>query len=318
MSFPQDLIAALEPGRTVFIQSHDFPDHDSLAAAFGLSHLLSRLNWTTKIVYGGDTTRSNLASFVEDLDIPVHHYSSVAVPGNAQVVVVDSRPGNGNVTSLPGTVRGVIDHHKGPETHNGAVCDLRTELGACSTIIAGYYLNDHVPIPRSVATALMLGIKMDTLSLSRNVNRLDLEAYYRLFPLADMAYVQKNVRNNIQMDDLIQYKRLLEGMDVRNGFAYMFFPKGCPQSLLAILANFLLRVDEIHTVLLSAANGESVIYSLRTEHADLDASSMINHLLEDVGVGGGHQDMAGGLIPNGDRFDEHRVREAFFSLAPPQ
>ncbi len=101
------------------------------------------------------------------LGIVMRNVEGADIKEEDQVIIVDGCKGNDNVASERGTVIGVIDHHLGVKPDDVDFLDIRSEYGASSTIIALYLQeNGIVPTP-DVATALAIGIHVDTGSLRR-------------------------------------------------------------------------------------------------------------------------------------------------------
>jgi nanoRNase/pAp phosphatase (c-di-AMP/oligoRNAs hydrolase) len=73
----------------------------------------------------------------------------------------------------------VIDHHEPPPSngHNVPHFDVRTDVGATSTMVTDYLMSAGVEVTPDVATALFYGVKTDTADLSRNASALDFAAY---------------------------------------------------------------------------------------------------------------------------------------------
>lgn len=65
----------------------------------------------------------------------------------------------------------------------------------------------------------------------------------------------------------------------------------------AVIADFLLRWDEVHWSLVTASNGKSLMLSLRTDGSKLSAAAVMKRLVRQLGEGGGHRNKAGGNIP---------------------
>ncbi len=51
------------------MQTHDFPDHDAIASAFGLQGVLAGAGVPSRIVYAGDLQRDSLRRMIRDLGI---------------------------------------------------------------------------------------------------------------------------------------------------------------------------------------------------------------------------------------------------------
>ena len=77
-------------------------------------------------------------------------------------VLVDVQKDNSNVTDLVTEEVAAIDHHEYMGDKGYRFEDIRPEVGACSSIIARYFVENDIDIPNNVATALLYGIFMDT------------------------------------------------------------------------------------------------------------------------------------------------------------
>ena len=69
--------------------------------------------------------------------------------------------------------------------------DIRADYGSTSTILTEHLRAVDVNISERTATAMLYAIKSDTLFFSRQTNRVDLEAFSCLCPLADAALIRK-------------------------------------------------------------------------------------------------------------------------------
>lgn len=54
-------LQALQAETHIYIQTHDFPDHDAVAAAYGLQQLLLNYKIRTRIIYAGSLERVSAA-----------------------------------------------------------------------------------------------------------------------------------------------------------------------------------------------------------------------------------------------------------------
>ena len=64
-----------------------------------------------------------------------------------------------------------------------------------------------------MATALLYGLKMDTLNLARNVTALDIEMLGYLFPYCDPDTLADLERNNMEFTDLKAYGAAIENIE---------------------------------------------------------------------------------------------------------
>jgi nanoRNase/pAp phosphatase (c-di-AMP/oligoRNAs hydrolase) len=142
----------------------------------------------------------------------------------------------------------------------------------------------------------MIGINMDTALLTRQVSRTDIEVYADLYTRADIRLENSILRNSIQTKDLAFYRHALENVQLKDGVAFCWFPDGCNQNLLGILGDFFISLEEAEFVVLCARNGGVINVSVRNEREGLNASQVVQAALGGIGFGGGHADMAGGII----------------------
>jgi nanoRNase/pAp phosphatase (c-di-AMP/oligoRNAs hydrolase) len=306
-----ELLKVIGARRPVYVQTHDFPDCDAIASAFGLQMLLKNAGVPSRIVHRGDLQRDSLRRMIRDLGIDVGQASGIEIAPRDLIVIVDGCKGSKNVTELAGDEIAVIDHHDVKTPDNVPFVDIRPGFGACATLIYGYYQEPRVEIPREVATALMIGINMDTAFLTRQVSKEDIQAYADLYSRADVRLENSILRNSIQTRDLEFYRHALANVQVRDGVAFCWFPEGCNQNLLGILGDFFITLEEAEFVVLCARNDGVINVSVRSEREDWNASRVVQAALNGIGFGGGHADMAGGIIHDPRETDGPQLHERF-------
>jgi len=298
----------------LYIQTHDFPDHDAVSSAFALQKLLENYGYRPGLVYAGEIQRGSLAEMASALGIRLNKATSRTTAPGDFIIIVDGCKGSKNVTDLPGTEIAVIDHHRTSIPKNIPFHDIRRAYGACSTIIFEYYLAAGVKVPRRVATALMIGINIDTALLTRNVSAHDMEACYRLHKLADNRLAASLVRNNTEIKDLAHFKIALSRLVITGNYAFCYLPRGCGQNLLAILGDFFLSLKEVTFTAVCANNGDRINVSVRSENKAWNASEVLKSALAGCGLGGGHPAMAGGLIHDPSAFQEAAFRRKIAAI----
>lgn len=315
MSIISDLINYLkEQNHPVWVQTHDFPDHDAVASAYGVQYLLSQFGINSRLTYQGSIERVSLSRIINELNIDIRPIKETDMKSEDLIIIVDGCKGNKNVTDLIGKEIAVIDHHRVAQPEDVPFVDLRNDYGSCSTIVYSYYHELNVTISRQVATALMIGIDIDTKLLTRGVHQADIMSYYELFPVADMDYVNTVVLNNIEINDLQYFHYALENKRIFKRMVFCYFKEGCPQNLLGILSDFFLGLKEIDFVILCAHNGDRVNFSLRSEDPNWDCSVIIRKILKGIGYGGGHHHMAGGILTDLSQFDAQLILDRTLKL----
>lgn len=308
-----DLLDALKSEEYIFIQTHNYPDHDAVASAFALQHLLKGFDIKSFLIYDGEIQRDSLLQMIEDLEIVIKNYRSYSLTSQHKIIIVDGCKWNKNVTDLVGDEVGVIDHHIVDSPDDVPFVDIRSNYGSCSSILYSYYTEYKEEIPKNVATALMIGINMDTSLLTRSVSKEDIEAYANLYGISDIRLQNSILRNYIQTKDLSFYRYAIDNVKIEHEVAYCYFPDGCNQNLLAILGDFLLALEEVEFVILCAKNKGSINFSLRSEKKEWNAALVLQQVLKGIGFGGGHADMAGGIVNDLSLFDPEEIHIKFLS-----
>ncbi len=308
------LIKLAKKCQPLFIQTHNFPDHDAVASAFALHYLLKTKGIESRMVYHGEILRDSLLRMIRELGIPIKHHLEYDLSDDNSIIIVDANKGNRNVAQLKGSVVAVIDHHVGKVPEGVEFVDIRDTYGACATIIFDYLAELKIEPTRAVATALLTAINFDTHQLTRNATVHDIESYAMLYRVSNVPLVNSLVRNAITFDDLPGYRYLLEHVDIQRNVAFCHFSQGINKNLLAILGDFLMSLDEVKFVVLSTITDRVVSFSVRSEWPDKHANAIIQEALSGIGSGGGHRDMAGGRIHNIKDFDEDRIHDTFMRL----
>ena len=308
-------IAQLRQLPDVVIQAHDFPDHDAISSAFAFGHLLETQGIKTRLVYNGIVDRVSLQKMIEILAIPIIHASEAGLTEEDKIITVDGCIGEKNVTDLPGDEIAAIDHHEVIAPEGLWFSDIRPEYGATATIMFEYYQTLKVPMPRHVATALQVGLAIDTANLTRGFVEADLRAFEFFHSVGDQDLVGRICRNSMQHNELIYYQKMLEVLDRHGNVAFAWLEEGCPKNMLGILGDFVLALDEVDVVILAATAGESIHLSLRSESSDINVSTLVRDVVvqNNIGFGGGHSHMAGGILDI-ERLHNSALSNDFFEL----
>lgn len=283
----------------VYIQTHNFPDPDAIASAFGLQGLLKYKGIDAVICYKGKIDRYNTLKLMELLDIRLENLEEIddSLKESDEVVLVDAQKGNSNIIDMTGDEIICIDHHPTYEKVEYRFADIRPELGACSTLIAMYYFENKVPMDVRTATALSYGIRCDTDKLSRGTSREDLEMLYRMYDNSDQEMIHMLENRNLFFDELLSFTKAIESIRVYDRFSFSCAGSNCPEALIASVSDFMLALVEVDFSVVYAIQKHGIKLSVRSEEGGYDAGQVISRALKGIGSGGGHGVMAGGFVP---------------------
>lgn len=281
----------------IFIQMHNYPDQDALASAQGLKTLLEHFGKHVYICYKGQIDKYNTIKMIELLHIDVTPADSIDFREDDEIIFIDCQKGNINVKNYIGNEVACIDHHKHTKIKY-LFEDIRPDVGACSSIIAEYFLENNIPLDKILATTLTYGIKMDTNSLSRDVSDLDLDMYCYLYKLADKNILRKLDSCSLKIKDLKAYYKAISNLKIYRNVALVNIGDNCSEAIIGQVSDFLLTLKEIDFTVVHSYRDGGIKFSIRSETSDLDAADIIKKALNHYGDGGGHASMAAGFVPN--------------------
>jgi len=281
----------------VFIQPHNVPDPDAIAASFGLQYLLKTRGIEAQIVYENEIEKANSSKMLELFNIKLSLASEVATLGEEDwTVLVDVQKGNSNVIDLVTDEVAVIDHHEYMGNNGYKLEDIRPGIGACSTIITQYFVENNIEIPKIVATALLYGIFMDTDNLTRGVSELDINMFYQLYSISDINLITELKGNQISSADLQDYSKAFKTVEVYGEIGFLYLDNG-NDSLLGASSDIVITIAGVNVVVAYSPRENGIKFSTRSINRNIKANALVRFLLEGRGFGGGHDSMAGGFLP---------------------
>ena len=310
-------LADLCRGHTVYIQTHNFPDPDAIASAFGLQKLLALYEIPSTLCYEGQIDKLSASRMLEAFQIEMVPYGQLqkTMKPEDYIICVDAQKLSGNITDFVGDEVACIDHHPVFFSVEYRYKDIRM-TGACATLIAGYYAQLGLEPGPDTASALIYGLKMDTLQFTRGVTEEDIRMFEYLFRFCDREKLCRLERNNMEFSDLKAYGAAIENVEIYGTVGFSCIPFTCPDALIAILSDFLLSLVEVEVAVVFAQRTDGIKFSVRSEAPEVHAGELIRAALKGLGSGGGHAAMAGGMIlpdqlPRLGRYPKDYIRDLF-------
>jgi len=282
------------PAVRVLIMMQDDPDPDAIASALALRTLLGRTKAGATIATFGTITRPENRAMARLLEIDVEQVKPRALEEYDMLALVDTQPAF--FEEALGEVDLVIDHHPEETPVRASLRDVRPSYGATSTILTEYLRAADVKIRERLATALLYGIKTDTLHLERGATRNDMEAFAFLHPLANRNMLRRIERPDLPDGALDVLRRGLAGRLLVEGVMFVHLgPVGYPE-LVAQFADFLLQVEGAEwSVVSGRVNGELHV-SVRNVGYVRAAGDVVREAFGDLGGAGGHRSMAKAVV----------------------
>lgn len=283
-------------GHKVYIQTHNFPDPDAIASAYGLKVFLHAFEIEADICYDGKIDKNSTKRMIDTFGIKLTHIDDIKNMGfEDYIVTVDAQKYNSNITDFPGDEVACIDHHPTVIPCAYKYSDVRL-VGACASLIAEYFVKSNMTMDTTTATILLYGMKMDTDSFSRGVTALDIEMFSYLHAIADNKKISDLYSNSMELDDLRAYGEAIKNIEIYENIGFAYIPFDCPDALIAMISEFILDLDVVEFSVVFAARNGGLKFSVRNETAHFHAGKITSAALFDLGGGGGHFAMAGGIV----------------------
>ena len=286
-------------GRQLYIQTHNFPDPDAIASAFGLQKLFEHFGVESRLCYVGRIDRVNTRKMTELLGIKISSYDELdeEMSEDDYIICVDSQKGSGNIKDLKGNEIACIDHHPFIEVEGLVFHEVRY-VGSCATIIASYFEKLEVEPDKATATALLYGLKNDTLNFTRGVQDEDIAMFSWLLKRCDKEMLSRLEHDSMEYTDLRAYGTAIQNIEVYGRLGIAMIPFSCPDALVATISDFILALDAVEVAVVYAKRIDGYKFSARSEvPGPINAGELLANVLAGYGDGGGHAFMAGGLIP---------------------
>jgi nanoRNase/pAp phosphatase (c-di-AMP/oligoRNAs hydrolase) len=306
-------------GRKIHILLQHDPDPDAIGSALALRELLGRNRATTPIVTFGSITRPENLAMIRLLDIQIDQisYEDLHKDG-ARLALVDVQP---PYFDRPlGRVDLVVDHHPKRTSFKARFADLRSGYGSTSTIFTEYLRAADMEPSQRLATALVYGIKTDTLFLERGSNLADLSAFNFLYPIANKAMITRIERPALPREDLESLGRALSRLQIDNGLAVVHMGDVSREDVIPQMAEFCLQIEGVDWSVVSGLVNDRVVICVRNVGYVKSAGDIMKKLYDDIGSAGGHRAMAKAVVPLDrfkDRFgevSEKVIREAMLPM----
>ena len=283
----------------VLILLHNDPDPDALASGLALRNLLRRTKATAIIGAMQGVTRPENLRMANMLDIhvedhPASFWRSIACDGRRAAALFRQA-----------AERAVIDHH--PEQPGySAVFRYRADYGSTSTPYRAPPRRGREH--RSARRRRCSTIKSDTLFFARHTNRVDLEAFTFLYPLADAALIRKMEGAEITLERLEYVTRAGKGGLLREQVFTAFIGDAPREDFIPYTADFFLQLEDVKWTIIAGIVGKTLIVSVRNLGYSRNAGEFVKRWFADIGSAGGHRAMAKAVVPI------ERFREKFGDL----
>ena len=279
----------------ILIMLHNDPDPDAMASGLALRNILRRTKATAIIGAIQGVTRPENLRMVNLLDIHVEAVTPDSLREVDRIAMVDVQPNY--FGGLIDRVDLVIDHHPEQPGYTAVFKDVRADYGSTCTILTEHLRAVDVNISERTATAMLYAIKSDTLFFSRHTNRVDLEAFSYLYPLADAALIRKMEGAEITLERLDYVLKAHRGGSLRGQVFCTFLGPTSREDFIPYVADFFLQVEDVKWTLVAGIVNDTMVISVRNLGYSKNAGEFVRRFFSDGGSAGGHRAMAKAIVP---------------------
>ncbi|HUY28244.1 MAG TPA: DHH family phosphoesterase [Candidatus Binataceae bacterium] len=316
----RELRAIVNEGDRVAIVLQDDPDPDAMSSAIALRTLLGRNRQTTPLFSFKPVTRPENRTMVHLLEIGILPATTEALAGFDKIAMVDVQPGYFEGKLPRADI--VIDHHPGYTPGGAPFEDVRVKYGATASIMTEYMIAAEEKISERLATALLYGIRTDSLALSRRITDDVLQALVHLYPIANLTMLRQIDRPEIPQSFAKVLARVMGRLEIRDRLIAANLGRVERDDMIVQMADFCLQFEGVEWVAIAGKLGRELVIAVRSYGTGRDnAGEAAKNLFGDIGSAGGHRNMAKAVIPlrawakregtTRDRAIEARLRELF-------
>ncbi len=285
----------LSDAERLLILLHNDPDPDALASGLAVRNVLHRTKTTAIIGAIQGVTRPENLRMVNLLDIHVEPITADSIRSYDRVVMVDVQPHY--FGGLIDRADLIIDHHPEQPGYTSVFKDIRPDYGSTSTILTEHLRAVDVNISERTATAMLYAIKSDTLFFNRQTNRVDIEAFSYLYPLADPTLIRKMEGSEITTERL-EYVLKAHTNGKLSGQVFCASIGESPrEDFIPYVADFFLQLEDVKWTIIAGKVSGTVVISVRNLGYSKNAGEFVRRYFADIGSAGGHRAMAKAVIP---------------------
>lgn len=300
--------------RALAIVTNENPDPDSIASAVALQAIVDHLGVDSTIFYLGDIGQQENRAFVNLLGIELHQLGGdleEELHGYDSVILVDS--GLISEGRFPIIPDGLIDHEEvdADDEEHAEFVDVRPNVSSTSTIITKYVQEFDVSVSEETATALLYGIRSETLDFKRNTTPADLTAAAFLYPFANHDTLEQVESPNMSPETLDVLAEAITNREVQGSHLVSNAGFVRDPEVLGQAAKHLLNLEGITTTGVFGVGENTIYLAARSKDIRVDIGRVLADAFAEIGEVLGHSRQATVEIPLGlftgiDGSDESR------------
>jgi nanoRNase/pAp phosphatase (c-di-AMP/oligoRNAs hydrolase) len=290
-----DVIEATE--NRMAIRIHRSPDPDSIASAAALQTIAASRDVEANIVYEGEVGHQENRAFVNLLGIELISHDDVNDAEYDTVALVDHAKSSDVEAGTDADI--LIDHFEHEHEHDVTFTDIRPNVSATSTILTKYVQELDLTLDQEVATALLYGIRAETLDFKRDTTPADLTAAAYLYPFADHDTLEQVESPSMSPETLDVLADAIRNREVQSSHLVSNAGFIRDRDALSQAAQHLLNLEGITTTAVFAIADDTIHLAARSKDIRMNIAVVLGDAFDDIGETAGHSTDATAEIPLG-------------------
>ncbi|WP_136686550.1 DHH family phosphoesterase [Halorhabdus amylolytica] len=278
---------------------HRGPDPDSIASAAALRAIAESRDVEADIIYEGDIGHHENRAFVNLLGLELTSRSAVDLDEYDTFALVDYAKSGTPSEGFGDGIDIVIDHFEVETGTEAEFTDVRPNVSATSTILTKYVQELDLSLDQEVATALLYGIRAETLDFKRETTPADLTAAAYLYPFADHDTLEQVESPSMSPETLDVLAEAIRNRQVRGSHLVSNAGFIRDRDALAQAAQQLLNLEGITTTAVFAIADDTIYLAARSKDIRMNIGNVLEEAFGEIGETAGHSTDASVEIPLG-------------------
>jgi nanoRNase/pAp phosphatase (c-di-AMP/oligoRNAs hydrolase) len=280
------------------ILTHDNPDPDSIASAVALQSIAAEYDVEADILYHGDIGHQENRAFVNLLGIElVHRDDAMPLTEYGAVALVDHMK-SGDL-DIEADIDIFIDHYEPDEGLDATFVDVRPNVSSTSTIFTKYIQEFDLSPSEEAATALLYGIRAETMDFKRETTPADLTAAAYLYPFANHDTLEQVESPSMSPETLDVLAEAIRNREVQGSHLISNAGFITDREALTQAAQHLLNLEGITTTAVFGIVDDRIYLSARSKDIRMNMGKVLQDAFGEMGEAAGHSTQGSAEIPLG-------------------
>jgi nanoRNase/pAp phosphatase (c-di-AMP/oligoRNAs hydrolase) len=285
-----------ETSTRLAIITQDSPDPDSIASAAALQAIADHLGVESDIIYLGDVGHQENRAFVNLLGIDLVQWDEIEDHSIYDTVALVDHATSSEM-ELPVDI--VIDHNETESEYEPEFVDIRPNMSSTSTIMTKYIQEFDMNVSEEVATALLYGIRAETLDFKRDTTPADLTAAAYLYPFANHDTLEQVESPSMSPETLDVLAEAITNRDVQGSHLVSNAGFVRDREALTQAASHLLNLEGVTTTAVFGIADETIFLAGRSKDIRINIGKVLADAYGEIGETAGHSTQASAEIPLG-------------------